>query len=225
MTAVLDVARLQLGAWRWIVFGWVILALSFSINFVIATLADTSFTSGGVAVIPVFALIMSSALLSSWWPFASGLSVTRARFYQANLLVALVVGAGTGLALLALAAVEGATGGWGASLVYFGVFTPWVAGPAQEWLVLVSVFLLAWADGLLFAAIHKRWGSTGTVISIGTVVVVPGAVVALVTVLDAWPSVGRWVGSQTVTGMVVGFGLLTAVIVGAGWLVLRRAAP
>lgn len=225
MTAVLDVARMQLGAWRWIVFGWVILALSFAVNIAIATLGDASFTSGGVLVIPVFAAVMSSALITSWWPFAAGLSVTRAQFLQANLLVALLVGVGTGLALLLLTEVEAATGGWGSSLVYFGVFTPWVSGPFQEWLLLVGAYLLAWATGLLFAAIHKRWGGTGTAVSIGAAVVVPGALVALATVLDAWPAVGRWVESQTVTGMLAGWGLVTVVLVAATWLVLRRAAP
>lgn len=225
MTAVLGVARLQLGAWRWLVFAWVIVALSFCINVTIATLGDVSFTTGGLSILPVFAAILSSALVGSWWPFASGLSVTRAQFFQANLLVALVLGAGTGAAVLLLTEVEAATGGWGSSLIFFGVFSPWVSGPFQEWLVLVSVYLLAWVVGLLFTAVHKRWGGTGSAIGIGAAVVVPGALVAVVTALEAWPAVGRWAGDQTVAGMLVGSTLITVVMAVATWVVLRRAAP
>ncbi|WP_380167783.1 hypothetical protein [Jannaschia sp. R86511] len=224
MTAVLDVARLQLGAWRWLVFGWVILALSFGINLAIATLGDASFTSGGVAVVPIFGTVLASALVSQWWPFAAGLSVTRTRFLQANLLLAVAVAAGTGLVLLALTALESATDGWGRSLVYFGVFTA-ADGPGQEWAALTSLYLLAWAVGVLFAAVQKRWGGTGTAVGIGLAVVVPGAVVALATVLDWWPAIGRWVEAQTVTGAVLGGVLLAGLLFGSGWLVLRRAAP
>lgn len=225
MTAVLDVARLQLGAWRWLVLAWLILALSFAVNVVIAAVGEASFTSGGVAIIPIFATIMASALLASWWPFAAGLSVTRARFYQANLLVALGVGLATGLAVLGLMAAEDATGGWGRSLVYFGVFGTVVDGLLQQALVMVALFLLAWGTGLLYAAVHKRWGATGTAVSIGVAVVVPGALVALLTAVQGWPAVGRWVESLTMTGLVAGWLLVTAVVVGGGWLVLRRAAP
>lgn len=225
MTGVLDVARLQLGAWRWIAYGWIILALSFAVNMAISTLGDASFTSGGVVVVFVFASVMSSTLVVQWWPFAAGLSVTRSSFYRANLLVGLLVAAATALALLGLTAVERASDGWGTSLVYFGIFSPFVDSLVQEWLLLVVAFLLSWAIGLLFAAIHKRWGGRGLAASIGVAVVVPGALVALATVLEAWPSVGRWFESQTVPGMVIGWTLVTAVLVGAGWLVLRRAAP
>ncbi len=225
MTAVLDVARLQLGAWRWIALGWVIVLLSFSINIAIATLGDASFTTGGLSILPVFAAVMSSALIGSWWPFAAGLSVTRARFFQANLLVALGLAAATGLAVLLLTEVESATGGWGAGLVFFGVFRPWASGPLQEWLVLLGAYLTAWVVGLLMAAVHKRWGGTGTAIGIGAAVVVPGALAALATTLELWPAIGRWVESQTVTGMLLGWAVVTVVMTGATWLVLRRAAP
>lgn len=61
MAALLDVTRLQPGAWRWIAFGRIILTLSLTIT--IATLGETSFTSGGISIIPVFAAIIGWLVL------------------------------------------------------------------------------------------------------------------------------------------------------------------
>lgn len=48
--------------------------------------------------------------------------------------------------------------------------------------------------------------------SIGAFVVLPGSLIALATVLQAWPAVGRWVESQPVTWMVLGWTVLAAVL-------------
>ena len=222
MNGVLDVARLQLSTWPGLLIGWGIVALSFGINVLVAAVADDVLTTGGLAIPFIFALVIGATLVQQWWPFAAGLSVTRRQFYLAGLLLGLGYAALTATVVLILTAVEDLTGGWGVSLVFFGL-APLVLGslPAQ-WAALVAVFLLAWAAGLLVAGVGKRWGTVGVMVALASSVVVLGAVAAPVTVTGSWPDVAAWVQAQPTVLLAA---VVPLVLAGGGWLVLRRAAP
>lgn len=229
MSSVVAVARLQLVNWRAIVLlPWGITAFSLLVNIVISVLIDgrINLTTGGLVILVIFAAVAATQMISTWWPFAAGLSISRRRFYLAAVLVATGMSALTALAAVLLAVVEEVTGGWGGSVVFFGLAGLVVDPLVDQWLVSAAFLLLAWAFGLSGGALGKRWGSRGVLVAIALAVLVPSVVTALVTVTDSGPAMLARVVDQPPLLLLAGLPLAASVaLVGAGWLALRRAAP
>ncbi len=226
MTAVPGVLRLQLASWHWLLFPWLIVALSFAVNVMLSSTTGDGFVTGGLSIVFVFAMISAVQTVLQWWPFAAGLSVTRWHFYAAGLLLATGLAVASALAILVLTAVEEASGGWWSSLTFFGVADLWIDSPLWQGAFHTAAFLLTWTLGLLLAALGKRWGSAGVLTVLGATVVASGAATALLTVTESWAALGRLLTGPSAVLLLAGVPFALAVAVAAvTWPVLRRAAP
>jgi hypothetical protein len=209
---------------------WLVVGLSFAINMVVwhvtpAGSDDGGFT-GGVMALYVTVLILYVQAVTQLLPFAMGVSISRRTFYLGTALFAAVQSLVYGIAISALAAIEDATGGWGADMSY------WAPAPFEADNPVLQVFvsgapLLAFAFvGIGMGVVHKRWGQLGTWGLILGSMVVLGGLAILITWLEAWSSIGSWFTDQSVLTLTVALPLILAAVVAAlSWGGIRRVVP
>jgi hypothetical protein len=230
MKHVVDVARMQSANRLWSV-GYPMLALVLGFVNVLAVMvggASPSVGNGGLGA-SVFVVIAGSHFVgvTQFYPFCAGLSVTRRDFLAGTALVAVVQAFGVGIGIVALAALEGATGGWGAGVWSFRSAAVVNENIAVQWIAVVAPVLAYAACGILVGVVHLRWGRLGLVVmGAGLGVLVLAAAAALIPLGAA---AGRDVGQVAGPPVLVVSGLLPVVaalvVSGAGYLVLRRATP
>lgn len=227
MNRVVNVARLQLLSWfNALALPWLIMALSFAINMIIAGLIDEDepMGTGGLATIYIFVFIAYLVAMREYFPFAMGLSVSRRIFFAATSALAVAQALAFSVVLVLLSLVEAATGGWGVNLALFNVGTLQDTNPALLLFIYAVPMALVSFLGMFIGGVSKRWGANGlyTLAVIGIAVI--GAAVALVTWLDRWITIGRWFVSQSPTELAVAWPALITIVLAAGsFLVIRRA--
>jgi hypothetical protein len=211
---------------------WLVVGVAFAISLALWATAgideasDGDAFTGGVSALYITMMVAFIQSVTQLLPYAMGISISRRTFYLATALVAVVQAFGYGLVLALLTAVEEATAGWGAGLEF------WAPGPlnadnfALQVLFSAAPMIALMAIGIGLGILYKRWGQPGVWgLIIGGLLLVGGTAV-LVTALDAWGSVGRWLGDQSTATLVVGLPLLLAVATaGLSWLGLRRVVP
>lgn len=228
----IDVVRMQSVSWPATV-GWPlgILALSFGANLAIfgligdAAPPEDRFT-GGVASIYLVMLIGYLQSMTQFFPFALGLSVTRREFWNGTALLVALQAFGFGALLVALLAVERATGGWGIELEFFGLGFMEQSNVLTQWLAYSVPFLALSAMGVLVGVVLKRWGATGMYVqAVGSALLLVGAILAL-TWRSWWDDLGRFFTDQSTLALLVGYPFAIAVLLAAAsFLTIRRATP
>lgn len=222
-----------------LVMPWAILLTIFAMNVIIwalimanlqdgvdrADVADGFQWSGASTFIFVYMMVVAIQSINATFSLAVGFSVTRRDYYlgAAASFVVLSVIFSTGLALLA--AIEEATGGWGLggrmfTAVYFGEGT-W----CERYFIFFALLMFFFFFGSLTAAIYVRWkalGVTAFFVIIGFVLI---GLIALFTVADGWPAVGRWFVANGWVGSYAWSLVLTAASAIGAFLLLRRATP
>lgn len=229
MRHAVDVARMQSANRLWSV-GYPMLALVlgfFSVLVVSVGAASPSEGNGGLGTV-LFVVIAGSHFIgvTQLYSFCAGLSVTRRDYLAGTALVAVIQALVLGLGIVALAALEGATGGWGAGVWSFRSTAVVNENVAVQWIAGAAPVLAYAACGILVGVVHLRWGRIGlAVIGLGLGVLAAAAVAALVLLVTVAGPVGR---SFTAPPVLVVHGLLPVVaalvVGGAGYLVLRRTA-
>ena len=209
------------------VWPWAIMAVSFLINVALwvslSNVDGFQKTTGGLLSLYVTAAFVAAIAISRQFPFTLGLGVTRSAFLGGSLLYAAVCAAVTGVVLTLLNLLETATGGFGQGGKFFRV--PWLTDvPTYQLLAVYGVpMLLAIALGAFPSGLYSRFGSTGMLVSALVAMVVTTAGVLLVTAAQAWGAVGDWVVSLTPLTLTAWLFVATAGLLGATYLVLRRA--
>lgn len=232
MNRVLSAARLQI-VHPAMIFGipWLVVAISFAINWAIWALADlrsvpdAGFT-GGVMALYFTVLVVFVQAFTQLLPFAMGVSLSRRAYWLGVALVGVLSALGYGIALAALTALGDATDGWGVGLQF------WAPEPiATESFALQVVYsgapMLAFIfSGIGIGVVFKRWGAAGLwALAIGLVLLLGGLAV-LVTGLDAWGAVGGWFADRSVATLSIGLPAALAVAVaGLSFVAVRRVVP
>jgi hypothetical protein len=217
---------------------WLILTFIFLVNLALwAIIASvTSGTSESDAItgtqysgasfyIFVYMLVVAVQAVNLTFPFALGYGVTRREFSLGTALAFAILAAFYAICLTLLSYIEQWTNGWGLgghmfSTIYFGT---------GQWYVRLFVFLI----GMLFfffvgaaaASVFVRWKANG-LLALGAVVavlVVGG--IAIITLSESWPGVGRWFTSAGSVGIVSWLLVPTVIAAVAAYFVLRRATP
>jgi len=226
------VARVQLTNWAQLL-TWPVMILSISFLFNLAffasmgdNMAAENRATGGIVSIYIMQIIMCSLALSQVFSFAVGLNVTRRTFYLAQSLVVICQSLLYGVLLYVLDVVEQLTNGWGIHMTYFSLGTA-VDGYSPLSIVIYTVpMVLCSYVGLFYGVVSKRWGNAGVIWASVLAGVVLGTTVVLVTISDAWPSVGSWLQGQNGLVLAAGWTLLPLVaLAGGGYALLRRAIP
>ena len=231
MHRVLKAARLQL-VHPLMILGipWMVGGISFAITLATWGLAgiggEPGAFTGGLASLYITLLLVYVQALTRLLPFAMGVSITRRCYYLGMALVAVAESVVFGVALTVLAAVEGATDGWGVGLAF------WAPGgladlhPALQVLAYAGPLLATACLGMAIGVVQKRWGATGLwTLTLGTLVLA-GAAGALVTWAGAWGSIGTWLGERSLLTLTAGLPVLLAIAAaGLTWGALRRVVP
>ncbi|SEP30040.1 hypothetical protein [Trujillonella endophytica] len=233
MSRVLTAARLHLvNPLVMLGIPWLVAGISFAINLALFGLTDAGadmegggFTAG-VASLYITVLIVFVQAVTQLLPFAMGLSLSRRTFYLGTALVAVVQSLCYGVVLAALVAVEGATGGWGVDLAFWGPGTMDVDAFALQVVVSGGPMLAATSVGIGIGVVMKRWGQRGLwALIVGTLVVLGGLAV-LVTWLEAWGDLGTWFGDRAVATLAAGVpAILAAALAALSWAGIRRTVP
>lgn len=216
----------------WAIFGTVFL-LNYAIWAVVAAAAggrdkldpDAFQYNGGSSWILVFLVVAAVQAMSLTFRFALGLGMTRRDYYLGTVAYLGVMSITFALAMAAFAQVENASDGWGMGGRFF---QPWFL-PDASFLELVYLYavggIVLASIGAAAAAMWVRWKAYGLyAFFVGLAVLVIGGL-WLVSVASGWDEVGDYLG-RTSPMLVVSWGLpVTALCLGAGWLLLRRATP
>ncbi|MGY1605052.1 hypothetical protein [Geodermatophilus sp. SYSU D00815] len=233
MNRVLAVARLHLFH-PLVGFGvpWAIALFSFAINWSVWRLADVgaqpgsgNFTGGVLSLYVTLAVVYAQAV-TQMLPFAMGVSSSRRTFYLGTALVGVAEALGYGVALSALASIEGATDGWGVGLHFWAPTFVDVDDFFLQIAVSGAPMLAFIAIGAGVGVVHKRWGANGVwALTLGTLVVL-GALAVLATAVDAWVPIGTWFADRSVVTNTVALPAVLALLAAAlTWGGLRRAVP
>lgn len=181
--------------------------------------------NGGAFFLYVYMLVVAVQSVNQAFPLALGYGSTRRDFLLGFAVFAVILSVGYSALLVAAAALEEASNGWGVSLTFFETGVLGQSDPLAALAFSVLAFLLFFGIGAATAAVYVRWRAMGMyVFWAGLVFVLIGGA-ALVTVLGAWPQVGAFFAWAGVLGTAAWSLILTAFCALAAWLILRRATP
>jgi hypothetical protein len=226
---VVRVTRMQHVAWPYTLpFPWGILAVSFAINLVIFGLvdeADEAWTGGLMSLYGV-QFFAYAQHFTRGFPFALGMSVTRRAFYLGTWLYVGLEALVYGALLLALRALEEATGGWGVSLEFFSLGYVRSDSLVLQYAVYVVPFLLVAGIAACVGLVVTRWSYYGVFALVAGAVVVPGVLAFVVTRAGWWRDVGDWFAGQSPAALFAGWPLPFVAALGLlGYAAIRRATP
>jgi hypothetical protein len=210
---------------------WMVVALSFVINWLIWNFADLQhqvdggFTGGVLSLYITVAIVFVQAV-TQVLPFAMGLSLSRRTFYLGTALMGVAQALGYGIALAVLTAIEGATDGWGVGLRFWAPAGLDVDKFALQVVVSGAPMLAFIACGAGIGVVNKRWGNAGTWGLIVGALAVFGGLAVLITALGTWVQVGTWFADRSVVTLAVTLPAALAIVLAAlSWAGLRRTVP
>lgn len=229
MTRVLDVARIQLVHWPTLfAYPFILLAVMPLLGWGIdLSNGETGLSGHEVYLLPALWGLIAPAHLQTMtqvFPFTLGLGVTRRTFAAATALVVLGQALLVGLGVVALAAIERVTGGWGRQARIFDLDVFGHGDPVTQWLVYSGPLLAVSAISVLAGVVFQRWRQTGIYLSVfGSAALLAGAA-GLVAAKRWWHSIGSFFGGAPSLTLFAAYPLVFALVLGgAAWLVLRRA--
>ena len=205
---------------------WIIIVLDFAVFLAIVAMMGPArhpqSQSGALAAIYVVFVVTGALSVFRSLPFGLALGMSRRSYYAGTTLLAIVLAAVDGLALTLLQGIERATNGWGMTLHFFRI--PYLfSGPWYlTWLTSFVGLTLMFVYGMWFGLAYRRWNLTGllTLAAAQIIVLVGGAAVATAT--HAWPAVGHFFTTLSVTGLTGLLAALAAVLLAGGFTTVRR---
>ncbi|GAA4176208.1 hypothetical protein [Gryllotalpicola koreensis] len=188
------------------------------------TASGQSYSTALVYFLP-YQVVFAVQAMNLTFAYALGLSSTRRDFSYGTWLMFLIQSAGFAVIFTAMSYLEQWTAGWGLHAEVFQSVAYGTGGVGQRLVTFFAGVLVCQCIGSVFGAAFVRWRTMGMyVISAAFLVAILGAV-ALITITQAWPAVGRWfveVGPAGFSAWLLVPAALFAVI---GHLALRRATP
>jgi hypothetical protein len=232
MNRVLTAARLQV-VHPLVILGipWLVVAISFAINWAVWALADlrnqpgAGFT-GGVMALYITVLVVFVQAFTQLFPFAMGVSLSRRTYWLGVSLVGVLSALGYGMALAMLAAIGDATDGWGVGLQFWAPVGMRADNFVLQVLVSGAPMLACIFTGIGIGVVFKRWGPTGlwTLAILGVLLV--GGLAVLITGLGAWTSIGGWLTDRSQETLAIGLpAVLALVVAGLSFAGIRRVVP
>lgn len=236
---VLNVTRLHLtNRFPMLVLPWLILGIIFIANVAIWMLIRTAAGvdamndasdgmqfSGASSFIFVYMMVVAVQAVNSTFPFALGYGVTRRDFYLGSSLMFVLLGIYYAAGLTLLNVVERATDGWGLGGRMFDVVYFSTENVATQFLQFLLVFLFFFFVGAATGSVYVRWKSLGMIVFFALLGFAVIGVVAVVTLTESWPAVGRWFVDNGPLGVAAWLLVPTALSALAGFFLLRRATP
>jgi hypothetical protein len=225
MSTAVKVARYVVPWPSYLAVPWMILALDFLINLLIAAAIPShgkQFYSGALCSIYVCVLICTAIVSYQLTPAGLALGVSRRSVYAGATILVLAQAAGNAAALTVLKLIEDATGGWGFRMNFFRV--PYLfAGPWYlTWLTSFVGLTLMGVWGIWFGLILRRWNLLGLLSFTAAQFLVVAAALVLASRVNAWHSIARFFTTLTIEGLTGVLAALTIVLLAGGFATIRR---
>ncbi|MBY6367377.1 ABC transporter permease [Rhodococcoides corynebacterioides] len=221
------VARVHAQNWQ-IAFLWPIgiLAVIAGITWTVLALVprgSAEVNTGGASFVFFFGLVLFAQSVNQFFPFVSGLGVTRWEFFRATTAVVVIHALLFGTLMIALSAVERVTDGFGVGMRLFSLSAPVAGSVVTEFAFFVTVIALANTVGVLAGAIYLRWRAVGMWATGLLATLALGVVVVVFTWQSWWVPVGTAIADapRSVTMVLLPLAL-TALATPGVWAVLRR---
>jgi hypothetical protein len=225
-STLVNVARVHLvDHFSYTVLPWAILAFTFLVDLAVAASAAApgrQTTTGALAAIYVFFLVVGALTIVRSLQFALSLGVSRRSYYAGTALLAISLAAIYGLALAVLQVIERATGGWGVGLHYFRVEYI-LAGPWYlTWLTSSVVLALTYVYGMWIGLVYRRWNLLGLLACCAVQALVVLAVVIAAARGHGWTAIGHFFTTLTAAGLTGLLAALAVVLLAGGYATVRR---
>ncbi|WP_028544361.1 hypothetical protein [Paenibacillus taiwanensis] len=210
--------------WSWYVLPWLILLLSFFVNFIIAyAINDEGFTSGGMGSIFIYLFVMGVICLGQTFVFAISLSIRRKDYFLGTAASIAIVSVISAVILLLLGTLEQGTGGWGFNLHFFHVAYLNDGTIFQQLWIYFSFLLHLFYCGFVISSLHRRYGRNGLYVFFIASFVIGAAGSYLLTYFSLWLDIFSWIGQYTVFQHSLWICALTVLYAGISYLLLRKA--
>ncbi|MFB9326739.1 hypothetical protein ACFFSY_12510 [Paenibacillus aurantiacus] len=209
----------------WFYLPWGIMLMSFAINVIIglSIKQEQGMYTGGVASLYIYLLVAGIVAVSQTFPFLLGFGIRRNDYFLGTSAMVVIVGVVTAVLMKAMAALETATGHWGASLHFFDLpylnDGPWY----QQLMIPFALVLNMYYMGLLIGFFNRRFGHFITFTVLVVLAALGGLASALITKYDKWVQIGKWFASQTAFQYSLWALALAVVYAALSYLLLRRA--
>ncbi|TYP75456.1 hypothetical protein [Paenibacillus methanolicus] len=209
----------------WFLMPWGIMMMSFVVNFIIGLSIEQEqgMYTGGIASLYIYLFVTGIISVAQTFPFLLGFGIRRNDYFIGTSAMVVIVGIVTAALMQAFAALESATGNWGANLHFFDLpylnDGPWY----QQLLIPFALVLNMYYSGLLTGLFNRRFGHFITFTVLVVLAALGGLASALITKYDKWPQIGEWLASQTAFQYSLWALALAVVYAALSYLLLRRA--
>lgn len=226
MSTAVKVARYVIPWTLYLAGPWLILAITFLINLLIAAgiphQHGAPYQTGAVASVYILMLTYSAIVFHQNVPAGLALGVSRRSLYAGMSILMFAVAAVTAAGLTVLQAVERATGGWGVSMHYFRVaylFSgPWYI----TWLTSFVGLSLMGVWGIWFSLVYRRWNLFGMLGFIAAQAVVIAVAIVIAFRVNAWHSIAHFFDTLTIEGLTGLLAALAVVLLAGGFATMRH---
>jgi hypothetical protein len=205
---------------------WLILAVVFLINLLIAAgvplSPGTQYRTGALSSIYLCMLFYTAIVSYQQTPAALALGVSRRSAYAGTAILVLVQAAVSAVGLTILQLIEGATSGWGVAMHFFRV--PYLfAGPWYlTWLTSFVGLVLMGVWGIWFGLVYRRWNLIGLLGFCAAQAFVLAAAIVIAFRANAWHTIAHFFTGLTIDGLTGLLAALTVVLLAGGFATVRR---
>ncbi|HEY0248489.1 MAG TPA: hypothetical protein VGC45_09525 [Gryllotalpicola sp.] len=182
------------------------------------------YSSGLVYFLP-YQVVFAVQAMNLTFAYALGMSSTRRDYSYGTWAMFLIQSAGFSVAFTVMSYLEQWTHGWGLHASIFQTVIYGYGALGQRLLTFFAGILFMQCIGSVFGAAFVRWRMYGIYVLGAAFVLVLLGTVALITLSDSWPAVGRWFVSVGPAGFCAWLLLPSALFAVIGHLALRRATP
>lgn len=205
---------------------WMVLAIAFGVNLLIAAGlpagGGAQRYTGGLASIYICMLVYTAVASYQQMPAGLALGISRRALFAGTMLLVIAEAAVTAAGLTVLGLIEGATGGWGVAEHFFRV--PYLlAGPWYlTWLTSFVGLVLMAVWGIWFSLSYRRWRLLGLVSFSAAQALVVAAAMVIAFRVSAWHAIAHFFTSLTIAGLTGVLAALAVVLLSGGFLTIRR---
>ncbi|CUU55142.1 hypothetical protein Ga0074812_104223 [Parafrankia irregularis] len=201
---------------------WALTVFSLFINLIISTVTPTSIHTGGLATLYIWMFVGGLLATHRSLPFGLALGLSRRSYYLGTAGLAVALSAADAVALTALYALEGASGGWWVDLHFFRISYlldgPWYL----TWLTSFVGLGLLFVYGMWFGIVYRRWNVTGLAAFIASQGALLLVGVLLAAWADAWAAIGRFFTDLSSGGLTGVLAVATVALFVGGFTTMRR---
>jgi hypothetical protein len=226
MNRTLNVMRMQSkDLFSWLYLPWIIVGGNFLINLLTTGAihdGDSTVSTGGMASIFIYFMIIGLIILNQTFPFALGLSVRRTDYFWGTVAVAGVAGLVSALIIVIMSAIEGQIGGWFQSFYFFRLYFISDHGFIGELWFYFSLIMHLFFSGFLISCLYRKMGGTKATVILGLLFIVFTVFSLMSTYNGWWADILKAIVDLGAIRIISLLSLVTVVYIGLSFSILRK---